>query len=172
MGTAHGKQFKRAGGEHPPAIPGRPLSVTAKPHQRGMVTTVPSATTFRKGVVHRRPGATVRVYRVMKAPEAKDELAAVMASLVTIGWLEPEAPTSLVKPINTWIVKPAVHVLFAERTEREQVGRQKARRCRCQCHGSGSADLIGPSCIGFSTNSTPQSSIELTSLRGGVDHAG
>ena len=44
----------------------------------------------------------VRAYGSLRAPEARDELAAVMASLVTIGWLEPEAPTNPAKPVHAW----------------------------------------------------------------------
>ena len=69
----------------------------------------------------------VRVYRALKAPEAKNELEAVMASLVTLGWLEPELPTNTAKPVNAWAVNPAVHVKFADRAERERARRDKAR---------------------------------------------
>ncbi len=40
----------------------------------------------------------VRVYRDLRHPEARAELDAVMASLTTVGWLEPEPPTNPVKP--------------------------------------------------------------------------
>jgi hypothetical protein len=50
-----------------------------------------------------------------------------MASLVTIGWLEPEVPTNAAKPVSTWAVNPAVHVRFADLAEREQARREKAR---------------------------------------------
>jgi uncharacterized protein DUF3987 len=69
----------------------------------------------------------VRAYRALKAPEARDELTTVMASLTTIGWLEPEIPTNPMKPVNVWAVNPAVHVLFAARAEREKTRRDKAR---------------------------------------------
>jgi Protein of unknown function (DUF3987) len=69
----------------------------------------------------------VRVYRSLRAPEARDELVAVMASLVTIGWLEPEVPTNPAKPVSAWAVNPAVHVRFADLAEREQARREKAR---------------------------------------------
>ena len=69
----------------------------------------------------------VRAYGSLRAPEARDELAAVMASLVTIGWLEPEVPTNPAKPVSAWAVNPAVHVRFADRAEREQARREKAR---------------------------------------------
>jgi hypothetical protein len=69
----------------------------------------------------------VRVYSPLKAPEAKTELGEVMASLVTVGWLEPEPPTNAAKPVHAWRVNPAVHVLFAQRAEQEQERRRKAR---------------------------------------------
>ena len=69
----------------------------------------------------------VRAYGALRAPEAKDELAAVMDSLVTLGWLEPENPVNPVKPVHAWSVNPAVHVRFAERAERERERREQAR---------------------------------------------
>jgi hypothetical protein len=69
----------------------------------------------------------VRAYGALRPPEAKDELAAVMDSLVTLGWLEPETPANPVKPVHAWAVNPSVHIRFAERAEREQERREKAR---------------------------------------------
>ena len=69
----------------------------------------------------------VRAYGALRAPEAKDELAAVMASLVTVGWLEPEMPSNPAKPISAWTINPAVHVLFADRAERERSARERTR---------------------------------------------
>jgi hypothetical protein len=69
----------------------------------------------------------VRAYRALKAPEDKNELAAVMASLVVVGWLEPEIPPHTSKPINTWTVNPAVHEMFSPRAERERTRRAKSR---------------------------------------------
>ena len=69
----------------------------------------------------------VRAYGALSSPEARDELAAVMASLVTIGWLEPEVPKNPVKPVFAWAVNPAVHTAFAARAEREREARDKAR---------------------------------------------
>lgn len=69
----------------------------------------------------------VRSYRALAAPEAKDELAAVMTSLVAIGWLEPEASKNPAKPVGAWIVNPAVHVAFEARAERERERRRNAR---------------------------------------------
>ena len=69
----------------------------------------------------------VRAYGALRPPEAKDELAAVMNSLVTLGWLEPETPANPVKPVHAWAVNPAIHVRFAERAEREQKRREHAK---------------------------------------------
>ena len=69
----------------------------------------------------------VRAYGPLRAPEAKDELAAVMAALVTVGWLEPEVPRNPAKPVGTWRVNPAVHVMFAARATRERELREQAR---------------------------------------------
>jgi len=69
----------------------------------------------------------VRAYRALMAPEDRDELAAVMASLTAVGWLEPEIPSNPAKPVNAWAVNPAVHVQFARRAEREQRRRQEAK---------------------------------------------
>ena len=69
----------------------------------------------------------VRAYGALKAPESKDVLTAVMASLVTIGWLEPEVPAYPMKPVSAWGVNPKVHSLFADRAARERDAREKAR---------------------------------------------
>ena len=45
----------------------------------------------------------VRAYRALSSPEDKDELAAVMASLVSVAWVEPEPPKNPVKPLFAWI---------------------------------------------------------------------
>ena len=69
----------------------------------------------------------VRAYRALSSPEASDERAAVMASLVTINWLEPEVPRNRVKPVSAWAVNPAVHTVFEARAEREREARDRAR---------------------------------------------
>ena len=69
----------------------------------------------------------IRVYRSLKAPEHKAELEAVMNNLVAIGWLEPMDPNNAMKPVNTWTVNPAVHLLFAERAAAERARRERAR---------------------------------------------
>jgi hypothetical protein len=67
----------------------------------------------------------VRAYGALRAPEAKDELASVMASLVTIGWLEPEEPTNAFRPVSAWAVNPAVHVTFEARAAKERETREQ-----------------------------------------------
>jgi hypothetical protein len=69
----------------------------------------------------------VRVYRPLAAPEARNELADVMASLVTIAWLEPQAPKNPVKPVSTWLVNPRVHAMFGDAAERERTSRDQTK---------------------------------------------
>jgi hypothetical protein len=69
----------------------------------------------------------VRAYRELRPPEARAELDAVMASLTTVGWLEPEVPSNPVKPVSGWTVNPAVHIAFEARAERERALREKSR---------------------------------------------
>jgi hypothetical protein len=69
----------------------------------------------------------VRAYGALRAPESKNELADVMASLVTVGWLEPEEPSNPMKPVWAWAVNPAVHSLFASKAARERDLREQAR---------------------------------------------
>ena len=69
----------------------------------------------------------VRDYRALSAPEAKQEMAAVMASLVTVGWLEPEEVANPAKGVTAWGVNPAVHVQFVERGRAEAERRARAR---------------------------------------------
>lgn len=69
----------------------------------------------------------VRAYRDLRPPEARADLDAVMASLTTIGWLEPEVPSNPVKPVSGWTVNPAVHISFEARAERERELREKSR---------------------------------------------
>jgi len=68
-----------------------------------------------------------RAYGALRPPEAKDELAAVMASLVTLAWVEPEPSRNAAKPTSAWTVNPLVHDLFAARAERERKAREKIR---------------------------------------------
>ena len=69
----------------------------------------------------------VQAYGALRSPEVRAELADVMASLVTVGWLEPEPPSNPVKPVGAWKVNPAVHVLFTAKAERERRRRDDAR---------------------------------------------
>ena len=71
----------------------------------------------------------VRSYRAFKAPEAAREMAAVMHTLVSIGWLEPEEPTNPSKPVVAWVVNPAVHERFAERA-RQEADRRTERKAQ------------------------------------------
>jgi hypothetical protein len=66
-------------------------------------------------------------YRQLRAPEARRELDAVMASLVAVGWLEPEVSSNPAKPVTSWQVNPAVHVAFAKRAETEAARRSDER---------------------------------------------
>lgn len=69
----------------------------------------------------------VRSYRALASPENHLELLAVMASLVTVGWLEPEVTSNPAKPVSTWVVNPAVHPLFAARAEQERRRRERVQ---------------------------------------------
>jgi hypothetical protein len=78
-----------------------------------------------------------RAYLALRPPEARDELQNVMASLVSIGWLDPEPPRNPLNPVSTWRVNPLVHGMFAdhagqERQERRQ--RQEETIARRQAH--------------------------------------
>jgi hypothetical protein len=70
----------------------------------------------------------VRAYIQLRAPEARDELHSVMASLVAIGWLDPEPRRNPLADVSTWRVNPAVHTLFAARAEREREERERRAR--------------------------------------------
>ena len=69
----------------------------------------------------------VRAYGALRAPECKQELAEVMASMVAVGWLEPEVPSNPVRPVGAWFVNPAVHEVFAGKAAEEQQRRQATR---------------------------------------------
>jgi hypothetical protein len=69
----------------------------------------------------------VRVYKPFKAPEARREMDAVLASLVAVGWLEPEEPSNLAKGVSSWKVNPGVHIVFASRAQEEADRRAGAR---------------------------------------------
>jgi len=69
----------------------------------------------------------VRNYNPFASPESKSEMAAVMERLVLVNWLEPEVPANPMKPVNSWLVNPAVHVKFEGFADREQERRRVAR---------------------------------------------
>lgn len=68
-----------------------------------------------------------RAYGAVRAPEDRDELAAVMAQMAVVGWLQPEVPRNPARPVRAWAVNPAVHVRFARQAELETERRRKAR---------------------------------------------
>lgn len=68
-----------------------------------------------------------RAYGALRPPEAARELQHTMKHLTIVGWLEPELPANIAKDVSTWTVNPAVHVLFADRGEREKQRRAEAR---------------------------------------------
>jgi hypothetical protein len=73
----------------------------------------------------------MRSYGALSAPEARDELNSVMASLVAIGWVDPEPPRNTLVPVSAWRVNPLVHVRFAARAESERAARaQRAKETR------------------------------------------
>jgi hypothetical protein len=81
----------------------------------------------------------LRGYRPLSAPEARDELNSVMASLVTLGWLDPEPPRNSLNPVSAWRVNPAVHQRFAQRAEQERASRQQRAqevRQKLQAHAA------------------------------------
>ncbi len=80
-----------------------------------------------KGLIRVTRTDVTRAYGSLRAPEAAQELTAVMTSLVSIGWLEPEEATNLAKGTHAWLVNPQVHTLFAERAAREKSLRAAAR---------------------------------------------
>lgn len=70
----------------------------------------------------------VRAYGALRAPEQRRELESVMASLVGIGWLDPEPLSNPLNPVMAWRVNPAVHTLYADRAGLER--RERAERQR------------------------------------------
>ena len=71
----------------------------------------------------------VQAYGPLRAPECRRELLEVMETLVTVGWLRPEAQSNPARPPAAWTVNPAVLSIFAARAEREREMRTGARRC-------------------------------------------
>lgn len=68
-----------------------------------------------------------RAYGALRAPESARDLMDVMASLVAVGWLEPEESNNPAKPTHAWTVNPAVHTAFKARAEKERTIRQQAK---------------------------------------------
>ena len=69
----------------------------------------------------------VQDYRPLRAPERRDELTSVMASLGILGWVEAEATRNLAKPATAWAVNPAVHGVFAAQAHAERYRRDEVR---------------------------------------------
>jgi hypothetical protein len=78
-----------------------------------------------------------RAYNALSAPEARDELHSVMASLVSLGWLDPEQPRNPLNPVSSWQVNPLVHDLFTDRAGQERQERRERQEeaiARRQAH--------------------------------------
>jgi Protein of unknown function (DUF3987) len=78
-----------------------------------------------------------RAYTALSAPEDRDELHSVMASLVSLGWLDPEQPRNPLNPVASWRVNPRVHATFTERSEQERQERRQRQEetiARRQAH--------------------------------------
>lgn len=69
----------------------------------------------------------IRNYKPFAAPEDKPTMKAVMEQLVLVNWLEPEVPSNPMRPVNSWLVNPAVHVKFEGHSAREGDRRRQAR---------------------------------------------
>jgi hypothetical protein len=69
----------------------------------------------------------LRDYRALSAPENRQQLDTVMASLTAVSWLEPEEPANPAKGITWWRVNPRVHTTFAERAKAEPEARAKIK---------------------------------------------
>ena len=68
-----------------------------------------------------------RGYPALRDPGVARDVTAVMDSLVSIGWLEPEVPENPVKPVHSWLINPKVHIVFASRRGRELAARERAK---------------------------------------------
>jgi hypothetical protein len=78
-----------------------------------------------------------RNYAALSAPESRQELHSVMASLTSIDWLDPEQPHNPLNPVSSWRVNPLVHGMFAERAgqeRQERKQRQEETIARRQAH--------------------------------------
>nr|WP_314075034.1 DUF3987 domain-containing protein [uncultured Roseococcus sp.] len=72
--------------------------------------------------------AVTRAYGPLRAPEHHRELRAVMQSLETMGWLEPEPPSNAAKEVSAWQVNPKLATVFAEQAEAERMRRKRAQK--------------------------------------------
>ncbi len=70
----------------------------------------------------------MQAYGALRPPEARQELLAVMESLVSVGWLRPEPQSNPARPPSAWSVNPALHTVFAERARREREARRLAQQ--------------------------------------------
>lgn len=69
----------------------------------------------------------VRAYRPLSASETRNELAAVMDSLTTVDWVEPEPTANPAKSISSWRINPLVYVNYAAKAERERQAREQTK---------------------------------------------
>jgi hypothetical protein len=69
----------------------------------------------------------VRSYRALRAPEQARELVATMASLVSVGWLDPKPPRNPLAPVSEWRVNPKVHERFETKAKSETIIREGLR---------------------------------------------
>jgi hypothetical protein len=66
-----------------------------------------------------------------------------MASLVSIGWLDPEQPRNPLNPVSSWRVNPLVHTMFTDRAKQERQDRQQRQEeiiSRKQAHAKGTRE--------------------------------
>jgi hypothetical protein len=78
-----------------------------------------------------------RNYAALSAPESRQDLLNVMASLASIGWLDAEEPHNPLNPVSSWRVNPLIHGMFAERAgqeRQERKQRQEETIARRQAH--------------------------------------
>ena len=69
----------------------------------------------------------VRAYRGLRSPEQARDLTATMASLVSVGWLDPTQPRNSLTPVSSWKVNPGVHERFVDQAAREYESRETIR---------------------------------------------
>jgi hypothetical protein len=67
----------------------------------------------------------MRGYSALSSPEARAEIDSVMASLVAVGWLDPEPSRNALTPVSAWRVNPVVHERYAARAEQERAERKR-----------------------------------------------